>query len=481
MARVAVVLLGVLAAALAASLPTTKVVNPYQIIRRGVPPPPTEFGAAKAHNTMWYTQKLDHFDALNTATWQQRYFISTATYVPGSPIFLYLAGEWEASAGEVEFTFVGELAAAHNGFTIDLEHRYYGQSRPVPDTSSDNLKYLSVDQALEDAATFALDMKASLGLDGPWIVVGGSYSANMAAWARARYPHIFFAAYASSAPILAQLDFPEYMEVVNEALLATDPACPAVIQQSTDELDVLIANGDVAQITQLFNLYTPIDLANEDDVMNLRSYVSYVFAGEVQYARGDNLAQICQTLIAGQSTPLETVAQFFRDYFGGFQVDIVAANMFEYYRTNIAFSDDITRQWVYQTATEFGYYQSLSSPDQPFGQNVPLSFSILFNTEVFGPQFTQDVSQAGVDRTNLEYGGLNPDVTRVLYTHGSLDPWHALGRETDLSPESPVILIAGHSHCRDIGSPSSTDSADLINARNRVIQIIGDWLAAAKK
>jgi hypothetical protein len=43
----------------------------------------------------------------------------------------------------------------------------------------------------------------------------------------------------------------------------------------------------------------------------------------------------------------------------------------------------------------------------------------------------------------LEYGGLNPDVTRVLYTQGSLDPWHALGRETDLSVDSPVIMIDG--------------------------------------
>lgn len=46
----------------------------------------------------------------------------------------------------------------------------------------------------------------------------------------------------------------------------------------------------------------------------------------------------------------------------------------------------IARQWVYQTCTEFGYYQTLSSPNQPFGQDVPLSFSILFCEEVYGTQ-----------------------------------------------------------------------------------------------
>jgi hypothetical protein len=114
------------------------------------------------------------------------------------------------------------------------------------------LKYLSVDQALEDAAAFAQNLKDTLNLDGPWITVGGSYSGNMAAWSRARYPHLFYAAYASSGPILAQLDFPEYMEVVNEALLATDAACPAVIQASTDELAALIESGDAAKVTELF-------------------------------------------------------------------------------------------------------------------------------------------------------------------------------------------------------------------------------------
>jgi len=73
--------------------------------------------------------------------------------------------------------------------------------------STTSLQYLSVDQALEDAAAFTLSLKNELNLDGPWIVIGGSYSANMAAWARAKFPHLFYAAWASSGPILAQLDF----------------------------------------------------------------------------------------------------------------------------------------------------------------------------------------------------------------------------------------------------------------------------------
>jgi hypothetical protein len=72
MSRVAVVSLCLLAATLAVALPATpKIVNPFQLIRRGPPPPPTNRGPAKAHATKYFTQKLDHFDVLNDATWQQ--------------------------------------------------------------------------------------------------------------------------------------------------------------------------------------------------------------------------------------------------------------------------------------------------------------------------------------------------------------------------------------------------------------------------
>jgi hypothetical protein len=84
-------------------------------------------------------------------------------------------------------------------------------------------------------------------------------------------------------------------------------------------------------------------LANENDVMYLKSTISYVFGGEVQYARDGNLDPICQTLIAGQSTPLETVAQFVRDYYGGAQLNIVVKDLFDYYKNLVDFTDDISK------------------------------------------------------------------------------------------------------------------------------------------
>jgi hypothetical protein len=73
---------------------------------------------------------------------------------------------------------------------------------------TENLAYLNMDQALEDTAYFTQSMKDSLGLDGKWILMGASYTGAMAAWARARYPHLFYAAYASGAAVVARVDIP---------------------------------------------------------------------------------------------------------------------------------------------------------------------------------------------------------------------------------------------------------------------------------
>lgn len=78
------------------------------------------------------------------------------------------------------------------------------------DTSTANLRYLSTSQALADLATFICSMnkKYELAQDTKWIVFGGSYAGNLAAYMRLKYPHYVHGAVASSAPVMAQLNFP---------------------------------------------------------------------------------------------------------------------------------------------------------------------------------------------------------------------------------------------------------------------------------
>merc|ERR1712122_236422 len=73
------------------------------------------------------------------------------------------------------------------------------------------------------------------------------------------------------------------------------------------------------------------------------------------------------------------------------------------YETFIAQLKDINcrgsfcwRPWIWQTCTEFGWYQTTNQ-------------------------------ESGVYGSNIEYGGMNPDVDNVVFVHGTIDPWHAMG------------------------------------------------------
>lgn len=46
-------------------------------------------------------------------------------------------------------------------------------------------------------------------------------------------------------------------------------------------------------------------------------------------------------------------------------------------------------------------------------------------------------------RTNYMYGGIDPGVTNVFFTHGSIDPWHRMGIVTNLNHYSPAVFIPG--------------------------------------
>ena len=75
--------------------------------------------------------------------WDQRYWASFDNYNNLSLAFLMIEGEYEASSYMLEYGMWYEWAKQHGAAMFVLEHRFYGQSRPTPDMSRENLEYLS--------------------------------------------------------------------------------------------------------------------------------------------------------------------------------------------------------------------------------------------------------------------------------------------------------------------------------------------------
>lgn len=53
------------------------------------------------------------------------------------------------------------------------------------------------------------------------------------------------------------------------------------------------------------------------------------------------------------------------------------------------------------------------------------------------------INSTGILNLNQTYGGLNPNVTKVVFTEGPVDPWSSVGLTKDLNRRAPVIIIDG--------------------------------------
>lgn len=47
-----------------------------------------------------------------------------------------------------------------------------------------------------------------------------------------------------------------------------------------------------------------------------------------------------------------------------------------------------------------------------------------------------------ISKTNVFYGGLDPQIDNVFYTHGEMDPQRSLGPDEDINPNSPVVVMS---------------------------------------
>ncbi|KAI8424437.1 hypothetical protein MSG28_002927 [Choristoneura fumiferana] len=269
-------------------------------------------------------------------------------------------GEWNIAAGWLLGGNMFEMARENHGYQVYTEHRYYGETVPYANFTTENLRFLNVDQALADLAYFIQAMKQQPRFaDSPVILYGGSYAANMVLWFKQRYPHLVLGTVASSGPIKGQVDFTGYLETVHEAFLSEGgEQCIDVIRQGNTPMEKI--GGYIAQTAGLTTCW------------------------DMRY----------EALINTYSQP----------------------------RSN-------SRAWYFQTCTEYGFFQTAPRIGTVFDPLVWLTvdFYVDICKKAFSERFDEEFVYDAVERVNLAFGGLEPDVNNTINIHGDIDPWHYLG------------------------------------------------------
>ncbi|XP_076303034.1 putative serine protease F56F10.1 [Lasioglossum baleicum] len=444
----------------------------------------------------WFTQFLDHYNPTDARVWEQRYFVNGEYYKEGGPVFLMISGEGAANAKwMVESQWI-EYAKQFGALCFQVEHRYYGKSHPTSDLSVKNLVYLSSEQALADLAYFIEVSNLNYKLpDGTkWIAFGGSYAGSLAAWLRSKYPHLVHGAVSASGPLLAEIDFQEYYVVVEDALREYSKACVDSIVEANRQFHIMLRHPIGQQgISKKFILCDPIDsgYTKRNDISNLYETIASIFAGIVQYNK-DNRNNSAMANMTIESTcdiltnetlgiAIDRLALLSKIILNASKekcLDYVYSKMIHEFR-NVSWTNEQAeggRQWMYQTCTEFGFFQTSTARPVLFSETFPVDFFIQQCIDVFGPRYNMHLLKSAVNRTNILYGALNLKVTNVVFVQGSIDPWHILGLTKSPNPQMPVIYINGTAHCATMYPSSKNDPPELANARVDIARFIYQWL-----
>lgn len=138
----------------------------------------------------------------------------------------------------------------------------------------------------------------------------------------------------------------------------------------------------------------------------------------------------------------------------------------------------LVRQWLYQTCNEFGFYQTSDQEagNQVFGDKFPVSVSVQFCTDLFGAKYNDAFLNKAVNATNIQYGATAIPTDRILFTYGTVDPWHALGKLNSTTSASPVILVTGASHCADMYNTGESALAELEKAKVQILDQLSAWV-----
>ncbi|KAF2186519.1 peptidase S28 [Zopfia rhizophila CBS 207.26] len=460
-------------------------------------------------------------------TFELRYWFDASNYKEGGPVFVLLGGE-TSGADRLPFLqkgIVAQVTQATGGLGVILEHRYYGTSFPVPDLSTENLRFLSTEQSLAEIAYFATHVKfeglnKDLTAPGtPWIVYGGSYAGAQAAFLRVAYPDIFYGAISSSGVTKAIYDYWEYFEPIRQF---APPDCVLATQLLVNVIDnILLKENNTEKIPTLKEAFGLGGITDDRDFANVFTNGIYGWQGtnwdpednspnffyycgnmsttlleDTDDSQRDTVQDLLVAAGYGTNPPLENILLNAIAYFNETQVQRCEEGetqdqCFTTLNATYYQQDDITqdwRCWNYQVCTEWGYIQTGNTPENILpliSRTLDLEYLTVFCKDAFNITEPPDVEKVN------KYGAFDIEYDRLAIIGGNADPWKPAtpladaARPRNSTTEKPVLEIAHGVHHWEENGIFANETTPILPPnqvvyaqqflKNFVIEWLKDW------
>ncbi|GJJ09250.1 hypothetical protein Clacol_003472 [Clathrus columnatus] len=459
-----------------------------------------------------FTQPLDHFNPKNTFTFEQHYWVNPTFYKEGGPVILIDGGE-DSGLDRLPYIVTGvgaKLANATGGLALVLEHRYYGQSIPVANFSTDSLRWLTNDQAFADSANFLqhVNLTTSTGIQGdftapkrPYIYYGGSYAGARSAIMKVKYPELVFGAISSSGVSFATIPLWQYGDVVRNAT----PDCSAAVSKAIETVNLALERPELnSELKEMFGL---TGLADDDFgstlTFNLGGWQNHNWDPSIDEDDWTPFCELIATKLSNTSAQSGTLGNLevgyeFLNYANYIKNELVPLcgdeSIEECFGTTNSTqfqADDLSqtwRSWQFQVCTAWGFF--INAPPANIPPIIPNSVTVPYLAKIckqaYPPgKFFQVPEEPDVESVN-KYGGLNIAADRLAIIGGEFDPWRPATPESsyaNLRPREDTILrpfklIPGAVHHWDENGleDTSAEPPEIQAIHNAEIAFVQEWL-----
>jgi hypothetical protein len=246
----------------------------------------TAFPDSKS-NSSWsmFEQLIDHENPA-LGTFSQRYIYNWQFYSgPKAPIILSTLGEEglpnsmftyynlnSSQPNSIDFLFSAQtislVAEKLGAGMVMLEHRYYGKSWPVNDTTVAGMKYNTVNNSIADLVAFAQKVNLPFDLHGtnhasnvPWVLMGCSMAGALTSWTEKLRPGTFWAYWGSSATVLGAGSWASTIQIAEN--IAQN--CSKDIGKVVDHIDDIGVNGTQKEQRDLKTVFGMEAIEHYDD------------------------------------------------------------------------------------------------------------------------------------------------------------------------------------------------------------------------
>lgn len=422
-------------------------------------------------NEKYLVQKVDHFNPEDLRTYKQRYNYSTKYFDEKiGPIFIMICGEAECNL-PLGRMHAYRLAEEHNAIFYLLEHRYYGKSQLFDDWSYENMKYLTVENALADVAAFVeakqqeFHKRFNTPLRRKVITFGGSYPGALSAWFRLKYPHLTDGSISSSGVVQPMYEFPQFDKQINESM-AKSPGCLEVAGDILSYVEEELDSKDQSRIDAVYKLF---GAGKEFDPVDLTQFITQVFVEKVQYGQR---IEICNNLVAYGKFDRKTKVWMFTQYAGPAGKDFIS----DVQDTKIDHTKNM-RQWWWQVCTQMGFMFVPAKDSKLTSKKCDMDYWLGYCKRAFGREM---YPERGILEMNLLFGATKINGSNIFFANGIEDGWRWAGVQEIKAKGTSMFAHVNDcddcGHCFDLHDEQGTDPEDLKNCRDMERLHINRWL-----